>query len=242
MTRLIVIQNIQHETAGLFETVARNMQIDILHICPYKGDAIFLPSRDDIILILGGPMGVSDLLDPKYPWLLKEIELIRYCLSNRIAYIGVCLGAQLLSIAAGGKVITMYDDDNNEAPEIGWSKIFTTNQTDRLAGLNLQSYVLHWHADRAILSDIRATILYSSHKCKEQLFKVHENAFGVQFHTEIDELMVEKWLVKDEEFIVKGIGATGKREIWSDTQKYLELSKEWRYEFIKFIYKELTFE
>ena len=79
----------------------------------------------DLILIMGGPMGVKDIGSDRYPWLKLERDFIKKELENERPIIGVCLGAQLLASAAGGDVeILKYGSPPKALPEIGWSQIF----------------------------------------------------------------------------------------------------------------------
>ena len=68
--------------------------------------------EDDLLIIMGGPMGVRD--DQKYSWLNPEKEFIHRSISDGKAVLRICLGAQLIAEVLGGKVYgTQYK-------EIGW--------------------------------------------------------------------------------------------------------------------------
>src|SRR6478735_6340103 len=54
----------------------------------------------DGIAVFGGGMNVVD--QERLPWLTGEIELLRDALAAGMPALGVCLGAQLLVVAAGG--------------------------------------------------------------------------------------------------------------------------------------------
>ena len=56
------------------------------------------------LVVLGGPMGVHDVVD--YPWLLAERELLVEAVEEGIPVLGVCLGAQQLALALGAEVTT----------------------------------------------------------------------------------------------------------------------------------------
>ena len=123
--RLLVLQHLEIEGPGLFEQFAkeRDLKIEIIRL-DNKND---LPQtkKGDLILIMGGPMGVKDIGSGKYPWLKLERDFIKKELENERPIVGVCLGAQLLASAAGGDVeILKYGSPPKALPEIGWSQIF----------------------------------------------------------------------------------------------------------------------
>ncbi|HEY0469714.1 MAG TPA: hypothetical protein VGC79_36240, partial [Polyangiaceae bacterium] len=71
----------------------RGFQIDVRAL--YLGDPV--PShlgQDEILIVMGGPMGVSDLEKPEHPFLKREVELLRTCVEHDLPVLGVCLGSQ----------------------------------------------------------------------------------------------------------------------------------------------------
>src|SRR5687768_6982066 len=115
MSKAIILQHVAHEGPGRIIPVFRDfgIQTEVRHL--YKGDEV-PTDLDEVgaLIVLGGPMGVSDLADPKYPYLAKELETIRRIAAADRPLLGICLGAQLLAHAAGAKV------HPNEQPELGW--------------------------------------------------------------------------------------------------------------------------
>ena len=96
--RLLVLQHLEIEGPGLFEqfAVERDFVIEIIRLD--KKDNLPKTKEGDLILIMGGPMGVKDIGSDKYLWLKLERDFIRKELENKRPIIGVCLGAQLLSL------------------------------------------------------------------------------------------------------------------------------------------------
>ena len=66
-----------------------------------------MPERvgpDELLVVMGGPMGVGDVVDARYPFLAREIILLREAIARDRPVLGICLGAQLLAAAAGARV------------------------------------------------------------------------------------------------------------------------------------------
>ena len=102
--RLLVLQHLEIEGPGLFEQFAKEKDLQIEVVRLDKKDPLPQTKKGDLILIMGGPMGVKDIGSDRYPWLKLERDFIKKELENKRPMIGVCLGAQLLANAAGGNV------------------------------------------------------------------------------------------------------------------------------------------
>src|SRR4051794_16113912 len=58
--------------------------------------------RYDAYMVFGGSMHADQ--DDAHPWLSAEVEWLRRIVEGGAPVLGVCLGAQLLARAAGGRV------------------------------------------------------------------------------------------------------------------------------------------
>lgn len=74
----------------------------------------------DLLVILGGPMGVYD--EDEYPWLKDEKKFIERSIKSGKKILGICLGAQLIADVLGGKVY------KNRYKEIGWFDVQLTSE------------------------------------------------------------------------------------------------------------------
>jgi len=161
--RLLVLQHLEIEGPGLFEQFAKEKDLKIEVVRLDKKDPLPQTKKGDLILIMGGPMGVKDIGSDRYPWLKLERDFIKKELENKRPMIGVCLGAQLLANAAGGDVeILKHGNPPKELPEIGWSQIFIDKSNKDFKTLFENPFhVLHWHADRILLPN-KAVLIASS--------------------------------------------------------------------------------
>ena len=92
--RLLVLQHLEIEGPGLFEQFAKEKDLEIEVVRLDKKDNLPQTKEGDLILIMGGPMGVKDIGSDKYSWLKLERDFIRRELENMRPIIGICLGAQ----------------------------------------------------------------------------------------------------------------------------------------------------
>ncbi len=139
-----------------------------------------LPNSDDfdLLVIMGGPMGVHD--EDEYPWLRDEKALIKETIEKNGAAIGVCLGAQLLAEALGAGV------HKNLYKEIGFFPVSLTPlgwDSPIFGRMPATFEALHWHGDTF---DIPKGALHiaSSSGCANQAFVFENRIVGFQFHIE----------------------------------------------------------
>jgi GMP synthase-like glutamine amidotransferase len=124
---------------------------------------------------------MSATSDDGYPTRRAELALLERALHQSIPTLGVCLGAQLLALAAGG---TVHVGDGSE---IGWGpvELLPAAATDALfSGLASGLDVLHWHGDTYTLPPTATPLARSARY--PQAFRVGDVAWGLQFHLEVD--------------------------------------------------------
>jgi GMP synthase-like glutamine amidotransferase len=179
----------------------------------------------DVLVVMGGSMGVGDCDDPRYPFLRKELALLERLARDDRPILGVCLGSQLLAAALGARVYPLHV---GEPPvrhrEVGWGAVTLarSNQEEPvLAGLDESEVVLHWHGDTFDLP-AGATLLASTLACPNQMFRAGQRAFGLQFHVEVTAEDVALWVAEDADFIRQANGDGGARRILADTARYME--------------------
>ena len=208
-----MVQHIPREGPGLLAEIAREWGLAVEMCRAWAGEP--LPRdhpADQVLVVMGGPMGVADLENPDTPWLSPTLHLLRQRLELNRPILGVCLGAQLLALAAGGGAVPLLvGEPPVPLKEVGFGAISFTRSADQepvLAGLSPSQVVLHWHGDRILLPP-KATLLASSLHCPEQLFRVGRLAYGLQFHCEVGPMDLVRWIAEDDAFVRAALGAGG---------------------------------
>jgi GMP synthase-like glutamine amidotransferase len=225
MKRAVVLQHAEFEgPAAIAEIVVQegySLDVRALH----RGDPVPRDlGRDDLLVVMGGSMGVADLDRPEYSYLPAEVELLERRIREDAPSLGVCLGAQLLAHAAGAAVYPMRSEDSNRRVyEVGWAPItfHGTKNEGVLAGLPSEAPVLHWHGDTFDLP-ANARLLASSARCRHQGFQLGRRLFGLQFHCELAAGDIEVFLREDAEYVRQANGAAGIEQLRQDTVRYVD--------------------
>jgi GMP synthase (glutamine-hydrolysing) len=189
MRRLLVFQHSAREPLGILDPLLRRAGFRVRYVnFSRQPDATIDVSRYNGLIVLGGPMNVDR--QDRHPHLATEIAAIREALARDIPILGICLGAQLLAAALGANVRP------HSVREIGWYRLDPTAaaQSDRLCRhFDGSQHVFQWHAYTFDLPP-GAVHLASTPTCPNQAFRYGDRAYGLQFHLEADEPLVQKWL------------------------------------------------
>ena len=145
------------------------------------------------LVVLGGPQSAND------DELAPIRQLLRDAVTSEVPTLGICLGAQLLAAAHGGRV-----ERNPEGPEIGAQLVAkrAAAATDPLFGtLPITPDVVQWHFDAITTLPPGAVQLASSPMCEHQAFRLGRLAWGVQFHIETTPQILREWAAEDAELL-----------------------------------------
>lgn len=183
---IYAIQHLAFEDLDALEDVFYQLGYRVRYFEAGVDDLTKAMQHTGLTIILGGPIGVYDTED--YPFLQREIDLLKVRLEKNLPTLGICLGAQLIAHALGAKVYAGH------AKEIGWSTLQLANLPNNILAPLTDVPVLHWHGDTFDLPE-NATLLASSSLYPNQAFSYGHNILALQFHIEAESHAMEKWLI-----------------------------------------------
>jgi GMP synthase (glutamine-hydrolysing) len=189
MKKLLVLQHVAHELLGTLNPLLKRSGFRIRYV-NFARHPDAQPSLDgyDGLVILGGPMSVNDV--DRLPHLNTEMRLIEAALRNNLPVLGICLGAQLIAKTLGAPVYP------NQEKEIGWYDVSPTVNAERdplLAEFQDTEKIFQWHGETFEIPRTSHHLAFSS-LCANQAFRYGSNVYGFQFHLEVDEPMIHRWL------------------------------------------------
>ena len=186
---ILAIQNDETDPPHLVGRWLIELGFEIKILRAYAGESVPTTVPENIagVIPLGGHMGALD--DDVAPWLPNERALLADAIARDVPVFAICLGTQLLAAAIGGKVTRA------KIVEIGAKEIFPSAAaaTDSIFNFVGPLPVTQWHEDEVSILPPGAITLASSPACENQIYRVGENSYGVQFHPEADLAIVAKW-------------------------------------------------
>lgn len=187
--KILVFQHVPYEPLGTLDPLLKEAGFRIRYV-NFSREPEHRPSVEKYaaLIVLGGPMN-ADQIDT-FPNLHTEVEIISEALDNDMSVLGICLGAQLLAKALGGRV------RRNPVREIGWCDVELTDAGAAdpvLSTFAGRQQVFQWHEDGIDLAP-GSVHLASSPASRIQAFRHGEHAYGFQFHLEADSSLIERWL------------------------------------------------
>ncbi|HEY0388192.1 MAG TPA: type 1 glutamine amidotransferase [Gaiellales bacterium] len=188
MARALHIQNESTDPAVPFVEALEQHGFEVQTLHPYRGDA--LPETLDGVdaMVAGGGL-VDTHQAGEVPWLFREIQLVREALVRGTPYMGLCLGAQILTEAAGG---TVY---RSEPHEVGWHdvELLPPAGEDRLfGGLPNRFPAMQWHYYACRPNEQMVEL--ARNETAVQAMRVGDAAWGTQFHIEVTRPVLMMWL------------------------------------------------
>ncbi|MEP6852578.1 MAG: type 1 glutamine amidotransferase [bacterium] len=171
---------------------AAGLELDVR--APYAGDALPVDlSGHSALIVLGGAVGAHD--DVVAPWLPQVRALLARAVADELPTLAICLGAQLLAVATGGRV-----EKGPEGPELGAQLLAkrAVAATDPLFGpMPITPDVLQWHYDAILELPPAAVLLASSPVYPYQAFRIGRVVWGLQAHIETTPALVREWAATD---------------------------------------------
>lgn len=162
------------------------------------------------IIFTGGPNSVFDENAPKV-----EKELFNL----GIPVLGICYGAQLMSMSLGGVV------NHADTREYGVTNIELDKLSVLFDGIDLDNSCLMSHTDKIISLPEGFKVIAKTDNCPVAAFEnAKMNFYGVQFHPEVNHTSFGTKMIKN--FLHKVCGLKGDWTMSDYAKKYIEFAKE----------------
>jgi GMP synthase (glutamine-hydrolysing) len=177
-----------------------------------------VPSAGDYgaVLVFGGAIHPDQ--DDRRPWLKDQLRWLEGLIADGVPTFGICLGSQLLARAAGAWVGPLAE------PEIGWYEVELTDAGRADPVLSAMPplftaceshYYAHGLPDGAVELARNTACL--------QGFRLGEACWGVQFHPEVTEPQLDRWIAEKDAADPELFAAETRQQIgtWNDLGRRL---------------------
>jgi GMP synthase (glutamine-hydrolysing) len=183
--KILIVLHQEHSTPGRVGLILRERGYELDIRRPRFDDPLPETMADhDGAVIFGGPMSANDEED----WIRREIDWIGVPLKEEKPFLGICLGAQMMTRHLGGRVEPHRDGH----VEIGYWPIEPTAAGHSL--MRWPSHVYHWHKEG--FEAVRGVeVLARGTTFENQAVRCGPTAFGLQFHPEVTHLMLCRWTI-----------------------------------------------
>ncbi|MCB1443461.1 MAG: glutamine amidotransferase [Methyloceanibacter sp.] len=186
MKNAVAIYHVAFEDAGILEPVLDERGVGLTYLQAGRDD--LSPALDaDLVLVLGGPISIYEF--DRYPFLKGELQTIEAVVKKGIPVVGICLGAQALAAVLAARVYP------GKEKELGWDQLILSEDGKASPlGVLEGRHILNWHGDTFDLPS-GATRLASTPITPNQAFAYGSNVLALQFHVELPEQDMERWLI-----------------------------------------------
>lgn len=203
--RVVVIEHEPGCPLDRFSGWLRGVTVEVVR--PHAGESVPSDVRDGLI-VLGGQMSAYD--DGVAPWLPAVRNLLARSAADGVPTLGICLGAQLLAVACGGRVeVAAAPGRESGVIDVRWRPEAASDPL--VAGLADPFPGPSMHADAVVELPPDSTWLGRSDMYPHQVFRVGRAAWGVQFHPEVSLRTFTGWARELPEVDVETVTAEFKR-------------------------------
>ncbi|MFI1443620.1 type 1 glutamine amidotransferase [Streptomyces fructofermentans] len=185
--RVLAVRNAARSGPGRLPAWLGAEDIEVLEVA--GADAPDRADGFDGVLLLGGGLLPDD--DTSAPWLPSQRALALRAVEDGVPLLGICLGAQVLALAAGGSVRGAHGEPERGSCTVDLRAEAATDPLFR--DLPSRFPVIQNHRDQITALPPGAVHLAGSDACPVQAFRLGACAWGVQFHPEAGAERLSRW-------------------------------------------------
>lgn len=189
MKPVLIVTHLEDRSSGLVRACLQDAGCEVVPVDKVNGDPLPAVASVSGIVSMGGRESATRVHEDAF--LSAEVDLLAAALDREVPVLGLCLGAQLLAVAGGGRVSAIGRmvadwEPISMGPGAAADPVFGA-LPDGLP-------VLKWHEDMIEIPP-GATTLATAPGPGAALFRVGERAWGSQPHLEVTpQLLADTWL------------------------------------------------
>lgn len=198
---VLIVKNITREGPGLLEIILREKSIPYTTVDLSQGESLPALKEYGVVVVLGGPDSAND----DRPKMQQERAFVKQVLDQKIPYLGICLGLQIMVKVTGGEVCASpvkeigFRDPHSYPFEV--IMLTQTGEHDPLfANLGEQFRVFQLHGETVRLTPVMQQLAIGR-LVKNQIVKIGSNAYGIQCHFELTPEMFAQWIQEDPDLL-----------------------------------------
>jgi GMP synthase-like glutamine amidotransferase len=221
--RIHFVQHVPFEGPGSISDWAATNQYKTSYTKIFETVKFPLPEDFDILIIMGGPMGVYE--EEKYEWMKAEKSFIKNAIDQKKKVLGICLGAQFVAAALGSTVF------QHGEKEIGWLPVQKASAHSLTNHFPQIFTTFHWHGDTFNLPK-GAIQLFKTGACEQQGFIYDKHVAALQFHAEVKQDLLDGMTKHEKAELIKNTYVQTEDEIKQLTPRYIHQQKEYMHGFL----------
>lgn len=192
--RILVVEHEADDPPAWFGVWLEDAGCDLHVRQPWAGDDLPRTLQGyDGLLVMGGWMSAHH--DDEVAWLTRVKELVREASRDAVPTLGICLGHQVAAVALGGSVVKNPDGQQIGLLEVAWTP--EAGEDPLFSGAATPRRGIHWNSDIVTRLPDGALLMATAPGGEIQAARFTETIWGVQWHPEIDEPLLRRWV--DEE-------------------------------------------
>lgn len=198
---VLIVKNITREGPGLLEIILREQSIPYTTVDLSQGEALPAPQEYRAVVILGGPDSAND----ETLKMQAERSFVKQVLHQKIPYLGICLGLQIMVKVTGGAVcaspvkeIGFRDPHSYPFEVIMRTHVGEHDPLFAHLGENFRVFQLHGETVRLTSTMQQLAV---GRLVKNQVIRIGDRAYGIQCHFELTPEMFAQWIQEDPDLL-----------------------------------------